>query len=154
MLKYFKDNYEEGRRPIDLSILEGIFAETMKIASPNVDISTVDVCKSVRLFLASLSYYFHLHPEQYVDFGKFVAYRNIDKNNMWTVEAKAGESADSIYQYMKNGGIEIDELRSMIKQYSSDLLMYSKEQIDNLSDSMEKINELVSQDEIHGNNQI
>ena len=154
MLKYFKDEYAEGRSPIDLGILESIFSETLKLASPNVDMNTVNVAKSVRLLLASISYYFHLHPEQYVDFGKFVAYRGVDLKNMWIVEAKAGETADSIYQYMKNGGIEVDELRDIITQYSSDLLVHSKERIENLSDSLKQIDEIVSQDELRSNNQI
>lgn len=145
MLKFFKDDYADGREPIDMTLLENIFSETLKI-STGVILTDVEYKKALLLLFAGINYYFYLHPEQYIDFGKFVAYRSIDIKNLWTIEAKDGENANTIYDYFKNGGLEIEELKQLVLEYSSDILKSSSKRALELSDDIEELGDIVSQD--------
>lgn len=145
MLKFFKDDYADGREPIDMTLLENIFSETLKI-STGVVLTDVEYKKALLLLFAGINYYFYLHPEQYIDFGKFVAYRSIDIKNLWTIEAKDGENANTIYDYFKNGGLEMEELKQLVLEYSSDILKSSSKRALELSNDIEELGDIVSQD--------
>ena len=145
MLKFFKDDYADGREPIDMTLLENIFSETLKI-STGVILTDVEYKKALLLLFAGINYYFYLHPEQYIDFGKFVAYRSIDIKNLWTIEAKDGENANTIYDYFKNGGLEMEELKQLVLEYSSDILKSSSKRALELSNDIEELGDIVSQD--------
>lgn len=153
MLKYFKDNYEDGREPVDAGLLSSILRESIKITSGN-DALNIDCYKTVLLFLAGVNYYFYLHPEQYVDFGKFVAYRNVDLKNLWTLEVKDNESAKTIYEYFKNGGLEVEEIQNLVKEYVSDTLDYSSKRVQEVSGDIEKMSAVISQDNSEVTNKI
>lgn len=145
MLRFFSEDYSSGRQPIDMGLLVNILAETMKITA-NVNMSESDCKKTILLFLAGINYYFYLHPEQYVDFGKFVAYRGVDKRNLWTMEVKPGETAHTIYDYFKQGGLEVEEVQQIVQEYTTDLLDYSTERMSKLTKDISNIESLVSQD--------
>lgn len=151
MLRFFQDKYSDQRSPIDMGLLENILRETLKITS-TVDVDEVNLKKTVLMFLAGINYYFFLHPEQYVDFGKFVAYRGIDLKNLWVMEVKDGETAESIYNYMKQGGIDVEEVQKIVQDYTSDLLDYSTKRVEELTDELKGLEARVSQDESECNN--
>lgn len=120
LLKYFKDDYKDGRNPVDTGLLQLIMKEALKLGG--VGNISAEVSHDVAiLFLSGLNYYFYLHPEQYIDFGKFVGYRSIDLKNLWTIETKDGENAESIYAYYKNGGLSIDAMQRLVRAYSENL---------------------------------
>ena len=146
MLKYFKDEYTDGREPVDFGILAAFLEETLRLTS-NVEVREINCSKTVLLFLAGINYYFYLHPEQYVDFGKFVAYRSIDMKNLWTLEAKDGETAQTIYEFFKNGGLEMEEVKRIVESYATDLLQNSTQKLTELSEDIDKLGNIVSQDD-------
>lgn len=145
MLKYLEDNYEDGREPVNSSILTAILEETIRMTSGG-KLLPIDYKSAVKLFLTSINYFFFLHPEQYVDFGKFVGYRSTDLKNLWTVEAKPGETAESIYHYMKNGGLQAEELKNLVEQFATDFISDSEKRIKELSEDIEDMGSIVSQD--------
>lgn len=143
MLKYFKDSYSDGRSPIDTGLLASILQESLKL-SGKVEVSK-EVCYGViSLLFSGINYYFYLHPEQYIDFGKFVAYRNIDLKNLLVVEAKEPENANSIYEYYKNGGIQIDILKGLIDDYALNLFLNSIKDEEKAKEDIEKLKGLTS----------
>ena len=147
MLKgLYKDEYSDGRSSIDTGILEKILGESLKI-SAEVDLNNTELKKTVALLMAGIGYYFYLHPEQYVDFGKFVAYRSISLNNLWTIEAKCGENAESIYNYYKKGGLEFEEIKKLVKDYASDILEDSIQRNKKLSEDIKDMKNIISQDD-------
>lgn len=146
MLRYYKDEYADGREPVDMGILAAFLEETLRLTS-SVEVRDINCPKTVLLFLAGINYYFYLHPEQYVDFGKFVAYRGIDTKNLWTMEAKDGESAQTIYEFFKSGGLEMEEVKRMVEHYAIDLVEDSTDRLSTLSSDIDKIDNIVSQDD-------
>lgn len=146
MLKYFKDNYADGREPIDTGLLVNILKESLKMNGVDV---TDDTCFStISLLFAGINYYFYLHPEQYVDFGKFVAYRGVDLKNLLTIETKEPENASTIYSYYRNGGIQMDMLKRTINNYASVLLAQSTQDEEAVANDITKLRGLTSQSKI------
>ena len=146
LTKLFKDDYSDGRTAVDSGIIEKILNEALKI-SAEVDLSPSELSKAVLLLMSGVSYYLYLHPEQYIDFGKFVAYRAIDLQNLWTVAAKRPENAKTIYEYYKRGGFEMEEIKRLVAQYASDMLDDSIKRANKLSEDINKLGNIVSQDD-------
>lgn len=144
MLKFFEDKYNEGRTPIDTGLIAKILKESLRLSgAPVVD---EEVCHATAtMFIACVNYYFYLHPEQYIDFGKFVAYRNVDLKNLLVIEAKESENASSIYTYYKDGGIQAELLKRMINNFAADLVVKSMADEEAANKDIEKLKGLTSQ---------
>lgn len=145
MLKIFEDKYDIGRTPIDTGLLSKILQESIKLTGNTLD---DEAChKAVLMFVACTNYYLYLHPQQYIDFGKFVAYRGIDLKNLLTIEAKDGENASTIYEYYKNGGAEALILKQIINTYASELVVDSVNAEERASEDIKKLQGLTSHGE-------
>lgn len=144
VLKYFEDKYSDGRSPIDTGLIAKILRESLSLAgAPVIDEAICQAAAS--MFIACINYYFYLHPEQYIDFGKFVAYRNVDLKNLLVIEAKESENANSIYNYYKDGGIQAELLKIMINNFAADLVVKSMADEEAAKEDIEKLKGLTSQ---------
>lgn len=154
MLRYgnFKDDYAKGRTPIDTGLLENILRESVKIVNGKEFENHDDYRKVITLLMSGISYYFFLHPEQYVDFGKFVAYRSADIKNLWTIESKETENAESIYEYYKQGGLQVEEIKTLVRNYALGLLEDSISRSNKLSNDITSIKNLIRHDEENSTN--
>ena len=145
MLKHLSDTYSDQRTPVDSGILYNFLIEILRM-SAKITLPEDTCHKVVLLFLSSIGYYFYLHPEQYVDFGRFVAYRSTDLKNLWTIESKEYEDASTIYDYFKNGGLETEEMKRLVKQFAQGLYQDSTTRLSKLDKDIKFMDNLVSQD--------
>ena len=63
------------------------------------------------------------------------------------MEAKDGESAQTIYEFFKSGGLEMEEVKRMVEHYAIDLVEDSTDRLNTLSSDIDKIGNIVSQDD-------
>lgn len=137
MLKYNKNDYDEGRERVkgDLAI------NFLKKALEKNDIKIEDnVCKRVFMdFASNLFFNLYEEPEKYLDMGKFVIYRSANLFNLLTIQAKSGENAKTILDYVAHGGVYSEELGNLVENFVRNL---SEEAVREQQKTSQKVNEL------------
>lgn len=140
MLKYKSESYETGRAPISSDILVQVFQEVLK--NESIEVEPEVARRIIQYFLASVSYYFYNNPEFFVDFKKMVLYRDSKLQNLITLEAKDGENAETIKQYLSSGGAFSEELISMVDSFVKNMLNYSTKKEKEVTSDIERIKKL------------
>ena len=124
MLRWYLERYDDRRERIDGDIAFMLLSESLKISGYKID---VDKAREVLLlFFSSLSYYFHIHPTEYADFGKFAIYRSTEPHKLLTVESMHGYTASEIYNYYKEGGLNIEAIEGMVTTFVKGLSSHAQ----------------------------
>lgn len=106
---------------------------------------SVEQARTIALsFLSGLSYYLYQNPHVYMDLGRYAIYRNCRLDNLITVEAKAGENAQSIKDYYESGGLQAEEIKEMVYNFARGLVNSARSSQESASDDISKIEELAS----------
>lgn len=140
MIEYYKNEYEEGRQRVDGEFVLKLFQEAFRKNELHID---KKVCKHVLInFLTSLSYSLFNEPERYMDLGKFVVYRSENLHNLLTFQAKDGENALSIKQYVDRGGLYSEELTEVVTEFVENLSASALEEQQKSISKIAELNEL------------
>lgn len=140
MLKYKTEKYNAFRKPVDSSVLSQLLQETLK--NEGITIDTDVAIRVLSYFLAGAAFYLYNNPEFYVDFKKMILYRDTKLNNLFVMEAKGGNNAQSIMDYFISGGAFSEELEALVKSFVQGMLKYSQKKEDEVSKDIDRIKNL------------
>lgn len=150
MITYKKQKYDDIRTSIPDDVFVTLIQETLKVNGVEIEKSVAR--RVLASLLSSMAYYFYSNPEFFVDFKKMVLYRDIKLNNLLVLESKDGESAEDIFEYYRKGGSYSEELSDLIKAFVKGLLNYSVNKEKELSEEINKIQEVKRSRERKDNN--
>lgn len=143
MLRWYQERYDDGRQKVGTELLAQILIESLKISGINIPPKVA--LDTLFLFLSGVNYYFYLHPEQYVDLGRFALYRSSEPDNLIRIDSKEGQTAETIYDYYKRGGLLFEEMGEVLKAFAKGLISSAHESEKSTLEDIEKVRNLVSQ---------
>lgn len=143
-MKYYKERYEQLNRYEGTVPVEHLLTSVLN--KEGIEIDSEKARRIILMLLGELGRMFFYEPQNYFDFGKFVAYRKgSDKNNLITVEAKEGEDAETIHAYLRSGGLYVPELQNLAESFINGLLVRSVQAQKAAIEDIQKLTALTSQ---------
>ena len=143
-MKYYKERYEQLNKYEGIAPVEHLLTSVLN--KEGIEIDSEKARRIILMLLGELGRMFFYEPQNYFDFGKFVAYRKgSDKNNLITVEAKEGEDAETIHAYLRSGGLYVPELQNLAESFINGLLVRSVQAQKAAIEDIQKLTALTSQ---------
>ena len=137
MISYKKQKYNDIREAMPDDVFVQLMQGTLKANKIDADEETSR--RILLSLLTSMAYYLFKEPIYYVDFKKMVLYRDIKLSNLLVLEAKEGESADTIMKYYKNGGAYSEELERLVRSFIEGLLTHSTQKQAEIAEEINRI---------------
>lgn len=140
MIKYNKNEYMLGRERVEGDLVFELFRKVTEEQGVAID---TDKCRHIVIgFLSKVAHNLYLEPEKYLDMGMFVLYRSENLYNLITMQAKTGENAQSIKNYVDNGGLYGADIQKLVKTFAGELLEDSIERETKATETITKLTSL------------